>query len=189
MGPAHKLVPSILGALQMLSKTHLIWTVGQVSWPVLRLANRAPQLLQCLRYRSVCEAEVWFNGCEPAKLTPMVAVLKNLQLRGWPAPVTQRVDDWLATGTGLVERDESKPDESGHRFKSEVIEGAARWIQMGLAHLDSRSAPSESHARESLPPYDSQAEARTGDELLPSVWGDWAKIAWRRQGQLASYLT
>lgn len=172
----------------MLSKTHLIWTVGQVSWPVLRLANRTPQLLQCLRYRSVCEADVWFNGREPATLTPMVAVLKNLQLRGWPAPVTQLVDDWLATGTGLVERDESKPDESGHRFKTEVIEGAARWIQMGLAHLDSRSAPSESHARESLPPYDSQAEARTGDELLPSVWGDWAKIAWRRQGELASYL-
>jgi hypothetical protein len=169
-------------------KTRTTWTVGQVSWPVLKLANRDAELLNWLRFRSVCEAEVRFGY--RAVADPFVVVIKNLLLRGWPCPVTQRVDDWLAAGTSLLEIDQSKSEsgESGHEFKENSSPEILRRVRGALAQLDCRLASNGKHARDSLPSYDSAAEAQVGEVSLPHAWGDWTKVAFRRQGRISGIL-
>jgi ATP-dependent DNA helicase RecQ len=163
------------------------WTVGHASWPVLQVANRSIEVMNRLRFRSVCEAEIRFGPVAVTEIVPAVAVLKNILLRGWPCPVSQFVDDELSRCLQLTDIDPEKPDESGHRF-GRLLGDPAALISRCLAHLDSRKDASAAEAQIGLPAYDSAAEEWVGEEVLGRLWGGWPRAAFSRQGRISAII-
>ena len=168
----------------MNAKKYFNWTAGQASWPVLRLSKRDKELSNWLKFRSVCAAESSFT--QKTSSLPIVAVVKNLLLRGWPTAVSQKVDDWLSSSLGLTALDpEKKEFETAHIFKEDNDGRVVRGIQFALSQLDSRPNPSSGSAKKSLPDYGSKTEEYAGENILRNVLGAWAPITFRRQGALS----
>lgn len=161
------------------------WTAGQASWAVIQIANRIRDLRGWLRFRSVCEASVSYRSAPISD--PLIDVSKNLLTRGWPTAVSQATDDRLAECLGITFLDPEKPTETGHVFLESNDQKVATGIRYALSQLDCRPGSVDGDSG-SVAPYDSRAEERLGEKLLPSVCGGWTRVAFRRQGRFSQIL-